>query len=102
TPAPTLWSTEAVVIDLGEPRLVERVVFEVSDADWVARPRVAVSTDGRAWMEVDATASLADATLSLMTDPQHGRGEVRFAPQTARFIRLNARLPARAGTLEFR
>src|SRR5262249_31070357 len=42
TPAPTLWSTEAVVIDLGEPRLVERVVFEVSDADWVARPRVAV------------------------------------------------------------
>jgi hypothetical protein len=49
---------------------------------------------------VEATASLADATLSLMKDPRHGRGEVRFAPQTARFLRLDPRLPARAGILE--
>jgi len=102
TPAPTVWSAEAVIVDLGEPRPVERVVFEVGDADWIARPRVAVSPEGQTWADVEATASLADATLSLMSDPRHGRGEVRFAPQTARFIRLNARLPARAGTLEFR
>jgi len=98
--APTLWSAAGVLLDLGEARLVERVTFEVSDADWVARPRVAVSLDKQAWVDVEATASLADATLSLMRDPRHGRGEVRFAPQTARYLRFDPRLPARAGALE--
>jgi hypothetical protein len=98
--APTLWSVDGVTLDLGESRPVERVVFEASDADWVARPRLAVSVDKQAWTEVEATASLADATLSLMRDPRHGRGEVRFAPQTARYFRLDPRLPARPGTLE--
>jgi hypothetical protein len=99
-PAPTLWSADGILVDLGETRAVERVVFEVSDADWVARPRVAVSLDKQAWKDVDATASLADATLSLMKEPRHGRGEVRFAPQTTRFLRLDPRLPARPGILE--
>ena len=98
--APTLWSAAGVLVDLGEARLVDRVTFEVSDADWVARPRVAVSLDKQAWVDVEATASLADATLSLMRDPRHGRGEVRFAPQTARYFRFDPRLPARPGILE--
>jgi len=97
---PSVWSSEGVTIDLGEPRAVGRVAFELSDADWEARPRVAVSTDGQTWTEVDATASLADATRSLMKDPRHGRGEVRFAPRFARYVRLDPRLPARSGALE--
>jgi F5/8 type C domain-containing protein len=97
---PSVWSSEGITIDLGEPRVVGRVAFELSDADWIERPRVAVSTDKQTWTEVDATASLADATLSLMRDPRHGRGEVSFAPQDARYVRLDARLPARAGALE--
>jgi hypothetical protein len=99
-PAPTLWSAEGLLLDLGEARLVERVAFEVSDADWVARPRVAVSLDHQSWTDVEATASLADATLSLMRDPRHGRGEVRFAATNARYIRLDPRLPARPAALE--
>jgi hypothetical protein len=98
--APTLWSAEGITLDLGEARPVERVVFEMSDADWIARPRVSVSVDKQAWTEVEATASLADATLSLMKDPRHGRGELRFAPQTARYLRLDPRLPARGVMLE--
>jgi len=97
---PTVWSSEGITIDLGEPRVVGRVAFELSDADWEARPRVAVSTDGQTWTEVEASASLADATLSLMKDPRHGRGEVRFPPQEARYLRLDSRLPARAGAFE--
>ena len=61
-----------------------------------------MSIDKKAWTSVDATASLADATLSLMKDPRHGLGEVRFAPQTARYFRLDPRLPARPGPLQAR
>jgi hypothetical protein len=100
TPAPTLWSADGVLVDLGEARPVERVVFEVSDADWVARPRISVSVDKQSWTDVEGAASLADATLSLIKDPRRGRGEVRFASQTARFLRLDPRLPIRAGMLE--
>jgi hypothetical protein len=102
TAAPTLWSADAITLDLGEPRPVERVAFEVSEADWIARPRVAVSLDNQTWTEVEATASLADATLSLMKDPRHGHGEVRFTAQTARYVRLEPRLPARPGPLQAR
>lgn len=98
--APTLWSGEGITLDLGEARPVDRVAFELSEADWRARPRVAVSTDNKTWTEVEATASLADATLSLMKDPRHGHGEVRFALQNARYVRLDPRLPARSGALE--
>jgi len=75
-------------------------VFEVSDAEWVARPRVEVSDDGLLWHALDATASLADATLSLYRSPTAGRGAIRFAPLTTRFLRVDSRLPARSGTLE--
>jgi hypothetical protein len=102
TAAPTLWSADGITLDLGEARPVERIGFEVGEADWIARPRVAVSIDKRTWTAVEATASLADATLSSMKDPRHGLGEVRFAPQTARYFRLDRRLPARPGPLQAR
>ena len=34
-----------------------------------------------------------------MRDPRHGRGAVRFAPTTARYLRLDPRLPARPAAL---
>jgi hypothetical protein len=97
---PTLWSAEGITVDLGEARSINRVTFELSEGDWLARPRLAVSLDQRTWTEVEATASLADATLSLIKDPRHGQGEVRFTPQTARYFRLDPRLPARPGLLD--
>jgi hypothetical protein len=97
--APTLWSPEGTALDLGTARTVSGVAFEVSDAPWVARPRVTLSVDGRQWQAVSATASLAEATLSLYRDPRHGLGFVRFAPATARLVRLDAGLPARPGAL---
>jgi hypothetical protein len=63
---------------------------------------VAASLDNQTWIEVEATASLADATLSLMKDPRHGQGEVSFASQKARYFRLDPRLPARPGPLQAR
>jgi hypothetical protein len=98
-PVPTLWSRDALLVDLGRTTTVDRVTFELSEAPWVARPWLEVSTDGRAWTSVEATASLADATYSLMRDPRHGPGEVRFAPQPARYFRLDPRLPAGLGPL---
>ena len=76
------------------------MTFELSESPWIAAPRVESSIDGTAWTRVIATASLADATLSLMRDPRHGRGAVRFAPTRGRYLRLDPRLPARAGPLE--
>ena len=99
-PVSTRFTPEAIVLALPEPCLVGRVAFELSDAEWLARPQVEASADGRAWDAVDASGSLADATLSLYRDPTHGRGEIRFAPRTVRFLRLDPRLPARRGTLE--
>jgi hypothetical protein len=96
----TRWSPRGLVLALGEPRRIERVLFELSDAPWVARPLVEASLDGVGWEALDASASLADATLSLYRDPKHARGEVRFAPRELRFLRLDARLPARGGALE--
>jgi hypothetical protein len=78
---------------------VGRVVFETSDAPWLERPLVELSLDGVNWNAVDASASLADATLALTRDPRHGLAEVRFAPRAARFVRLDRRLPARSGAL---
>ena len=77
-----------------------RVVFEPGDAPWVRHPQVLVSSDGSGWEQVPAAASLADATLSLLRDPRHGRGEIRFDERTVRFIRLGSRVPLRSGTLE--
>jgi hypothetical protein len=102
TAVPTLWLTTAVVADLGAPRPVESVAFEVSDAPWVDAPAVAVSSDGVNWTPVAARASLADATLSLLRDPRHGGGEVTFPRVTARFVRLPLAVPARPGLLRVR
>jgi hypothetical protein len=99
-PVATRFTPGGTVIAFSGPRPVERVAFEVSDAPWVARPRVEASLDGVAWEPVEARASLADGTLSLYRDPRHGRGEVRFASRPIRFLRLDARLPARPGALE--
>jgi hypothetical protein len=96
----TRWSPTEVLLTLAEPRRVGRVAFELSDAEWLARPSVFASLDGVTWEALPAEASLADATLSLYREPQHARGEVRFAARTARLLRLDARLPARAGALE--
>jgi hypothetical protein len=96
----TLWSSAGVVLTLAEPRRIGRVAFELSDAEWRARPTVEASLDGLAWETVEATASLADATLSLYRDPRHARGEIRFAPRELRVLRVDARLPARGGVLE--
>jgi hypothetical protein len=97
---PTRWSSSGIVLTLKETRRVGRVGFELSDAPWIARPRVEASLDGSSWEPVEATASLADATLSLYRDPKHGRGSISFAPRPVRFLRLDARLPARGGAIE--
>jgi hypothetical protein len=99
-PAATRFAPGGIVVALPEVLPIGRVVFELSDAPWIARPSVEVSLDGTTWEPVEATASLADATLSLYRDPRHGRGEVRFAPRAVRFLRLDARLPGRRGALE--
>ncbi len=99
-PVATLWGREGVLIDLGGERSIGGVVFEIADAEWVSRPRVRVSADGREWEDVPAEASLPDAVLSLYRDPRAARGEVRFGPRVTRFVRLDPRLPARPGALE--
>ncbi len=99
-PAATRFAPGGIVVALPEVLPIGRVVFELSDAPWIARPSAEVSLDGTTWEPVEATASLADATLSLYRDPRHGRGEVRFAPRAVRFLRLDARLPGRRGALE--
>jgi hypothetical protein len=98
-PAATHWTREAIVLDLGAARRVGRVVFELGDAPWLERPRVEVSLDGASWSHVVAEASLADATLALTRDPRAAQGEVRFGETLARFVRLDAHLPARPGAL---
>jgi hypothetical protein len=99
TPQATLWTAEGIVVDTGRPTLMGGVAFELSEAPWIAAPRVESSDDGATWTALPAAASLADATLSLMRDPRHGRGAVRFAPVTARYLRLDRRLPARPTAL---
>ena len=99
-PVATRFTPDGIVVVLPEARPIGRVVFELSDAPWIARPAVEVSLDGVAWEPVEARASLADATLSLYRDPLRGRGEVRFAPRPVRFLRLDPRLPARRGALD--
>ena len=99
---PTVWTSEGVTADLGTPRSVSSIVFELSDAPWIASPRVLASRDGAQWSAVPASASLADATLSLLADPRHGRGEVTFAPLRARMLRLSPDVPVQPGPLRVR
>ena len=100
-PLPTRWSDAGLVVDLGAPRRVSGLVFEPGEGPWVARPRLQSSRDGQTWEDVEATASLADATLSLYRDPRHGRGALRFPPREARFLRVGRDVPLRPGALEF-
>lgn len=95
----SVWDGGGPIADLGEPRLVDRIEFELDDRPWVASPRVSVSIDGRQWRRVWASASLADAAVSLYRDPRHGRGAVRIERCEARFVRLDPALPARPGAL---
>jgi len=98
--APTRWTAGHAIVDLGEVRPATGIVFEVGDGPWPRRPSVQVSDDGLEWEEVEATASLADATLSLYRDPRGGRGAVVFAPRETRLVRIGRSLPMRLGTLE--
>jgi hypothetical protein len=99
-PVATRWDREGVLVDLGEPRSVAGVTFEIADEEWLDRPHVRVSADGREWEDVPAEASLPDAVLSLYRDPRTARGAVRFSPRSVRFVRLDPRLPARHVALE--
>ena len=92
---PTEWGRDGIVVDSGASRKIHRVTFEIGDAEWIAAPWVDVSADGVAWERLIAEASLADAVVSLGQDPRHGRGEVRFAARTARWVRVDPRVPAR-------
>jgi hypothetical protein len=98
-PVATAWRRDGILVDLGEPRLADRVAFELSDALWLAQPRLAASVDGITWDDIVATASLADATLSLLHDPIAGHGELRFPPRMARYLLVDSRVPARLGVL---
>jgi 6-pyruvoyl-tetrahydropterin synthase related domain len=90
----TVFGADGVQLDLGVVGDVRRVAFEPDARPWVAHPRVQVSADGVQWAAIDAHASLADATLSLMRDPRHGLAEVTFAAIRARYVRLPPNLPA--------
>jgi len=101
SPAPTLWGAGAPLIDLGAPRAVGAVVFELDERPWIGAPCVEASVDGETWTRACARASLAEATLSLYADPRHGRGALRLLPALrARWLRVDPRVPARAGALE--
>jgi hypothetical protein len=95
TPVAALVADDGVTLDLGVPRGVERIVFELDDRPWIAAPTVEASADGVRWTALPARASLADATLALYADPRHGRGAIRLPVVVARFLRLDPRLPAR-------
>jgi hypothetical protein len=99
-PAPTRWTADGALVDLGAPRRVSGVVFELGHGSWPDRPRVRSSRDGQAWDDVEAELSLADATLSLYRDPRHGRAALRFALREARFLRVGREVPLRSGALE--
>jgi hypothetical protein len=92
---PTAWGRDGIVVDTGASRTIRRVTFEIGDAEWIANPWVDVSADGVTWERLVAEASLADAVVSLGQDPRHGRGEVLLAARTARWVRLDPRVPAR-------
>ena len=92
---PATWGPDGIVVDAGASRTMQRVTFEIGDAEWISDPWVDVSPDGVTWERVIAQASLADAVVSLVIDPRHGQGEVRFAARTARWVRLDPRVPAR-------
>jgi hypothetical protein len=99
-PVPTRWTKEGAVLDLGQVESLSGVSFEQSDDPWLSTPELWVSLDGQTWERVPASASLADATLSLYRDPRAARGRVVFDARKVRLLRLDPRLPARPDALE--
>jgi len=99
-PVPTRWDAAWATLDLGAVRRVSGLVFALGDGPWPESPRIAVSRDGKEWEEIEAQASLADATVSLYRDPRLARGAARFAPCETRFLRIDRTLPMRPGALE--
>jgi hypothetical protein len=102
TPVGTRFTVYGIVLALGDRRPVQSVVFPLGDGPWPRAPQAWISDDGHTWSRVDASASLADAAVSLYASPRGGHGEVRLAPVTTRFIRLDMTLPVRPGALEVR
>jgi hypothetical protein len=86
---------QGTIVDLIRERRIDRLVFSLEHDPWITAPRLAHSLDGEAWTEIDASASLADATLSLYRRPRQGYGEIRFSAVFARFLRVDALLPVR-------
>jgi hypothetical protein len=78
------------------------VAFEIGDGPWIDRPMIESSMDGRHWDVAEGEASLGNAVVSLCRDPVHGLGEVRFPLRTARFIRLDPRVPTAPTAALFR
>lgn len=99
---PVRWTAEGIIIDRGMAGTMHGFGFELDDRPWVERPRVRGSLDGARWDEVDAYASLADAALALYANPRRGRGVVQFRPVTARYLRVDGRLPARPEEISLR
>jgi hypothetical protein len=100
TAVPSLWGPGGVLVDLGEPRPIGSVGFELGEQPWIDRPRIEVSVDGGRWEQLEGRASLAAAVVSLTRDPRRGRGEARFPPRSVRYVRLDPRLPLRPGPIE--
>jgi hypothetical protein len=98
-PRSVLWTPDGPVVDLGSEESLGRVTFGLSDAPWVARPRLEASSDGRIWRTIAGRADLGDATLSLYGEPRSAHGAVVIEPTRARFLRLDPRLPARPGSI---
>jgi hypothetical protein len=90
-------TTQGTIVDLKSDREIDRLAFALENDPWIAAPRLACSLDGESWREVNACASLADATLSLYRDPRQGYGEIRFSPMRARYLRIDPLLPVRDG-----
>jgi hypothetical protein len=99
-PAPTRWTADGALVDLGTPRRTSAIVFELDDGPWPDGLGVQSSLDGRTWDDVEAELSLADAALSLYRDPRHGRAALRYAPREARYLRVGREVPLRPGALE--
>lgn len=93
-PVAVLVGRDGVTLDLGRAALARRIVFEPDDRSWIEHPTIFASDDGARWTAVEATADLADATLSLMRDPRHGLADIRFAPTVARYLRFSTAVPA--------
>jgi len=93
-----LWSSDAVLLDLGTSTSVTHVTFEIGAWPWRAQPVIALSDDGVEWRTIAGRARLGDAVLALAQDPLRARGEITFPSQLARFVRLRD-LPIRPGPI---